>query len=132
MITTADIAVALGRTTPDAGSTDALQWEMWINQALFLLRFGDGEHVGLGDLAALDQEALDYVVLQAVVAHAKRPDAARQVTVSVDDASTSRTFETSEGFVAIVNRWWDMLSPSVNNSGAFSVRPGFVADGPCW
>lgn len=129
----ADVATDLGRSTsPQPGSVEFEQFTMWINEAMLLLRVGDGAHAGLGNLSLLDQETLDYVVRKAVVAHARRPDNATQVSVSVDDASSSRSYSTSKGQVVIDGWMWDMLSPTAAPDGAFSVRPSFQPDRPAW
>ena len=112
-----DIAVALGRTRPDAGSLESLQWEMWISDALMLIS------ARLGDIGELDQDILDYVVREAVVSHVRKPDDATQVEIAVDDARSSRTYRTSKGRVTIIDEWWDLLKPTDSVSGAFSIRP---------
>ena len=126
MITTVEVAVALGRNQPEVGSAERLQWDMWIGDARFLI----GNR--LGDLDLLDQEALDYVVREAVVAMVRRPDDATQVDISVDDGRVSKIYQSSQGKVFIRQEWWDLLSPSGSGSGAFSVRPGFTSDRVCW
>ena len=122
MIDHRDIATALGRDTPSASSPQAAQWDMWIADALLLIRHR------LGDPALLDQEALDYVVREAVVAMVRRPDDATTVDVSVDDGRVLRTYSTSPGKVFIRPEWWDMLSPLRLATGAYSIRPRFEAD----
>lgn len=112
-----DIAVELGRTAPATSEPAYAQWEQWIADALMLIA------ARLGDLAQLDQGHLDYVVRQAVVAHIRRPDSATQVSISVDDASTQRTYRSSKGRVEILDEWWDLLSPPNRSSGAWSIRP---------
>lgn len=112
-----DIAVALGRTTPDTGSPEYAQWEMWIADARMLIE------ARLGDLDALDQNKLDYVVREAVVAHVRKPDDATQVEIAIDDARSSRTYSSSRGRVTILDEWWDLLSPTDSTAGAFSIRP---------
>lgn len=129
-VTPADIATALRRSTPD-DATEA-QWAMWIDDAEMLLSLGDGRHQGLGDLSALDQAKLDYVVRQAVLALARRPDDATRVDVQVDGMSTSRTYASGKGEVTISDVWWDLLSPSLNDSGAFSVEPYGQPDYGCY
>lgn len=109
------IAVALGRTAPDSDSTEFAQWSMWIEDALMLVE------ARLGDPAALDQAKLDYVVREAVAAHVRHPDDATQVTVSVDDASSSRQYRTSYGRVRILDEWWNLLSPEQSRGRAFSL-----------
>lgn len=125
----AQIAVAVGRPTPAPGSTDDLQWRMWIEDALLEISAGPTgtSHI---DLATFDQDRLDRVVRDAVAAKVKRPDDATQVTVAVDDASTSRTYSSSTGAIFIRPEWWRFLG-LVAESNAFSVRPAFVPDGPC-
>ena len=116
-VTPDDIAVALGRTTPDFESTEYAQWEMWTGDALMLIS------ARLGDLDELDQDKLDYVVREAVVSHIRKPDDATQVEIAVDDARSSRTYRTSKGRVTIIDDWWDLLSPSDSTAGAFSITP---------
>lgn len=114
-VTPADIAVALGRTTPV--DPELSQWALWISDARMLIE------ARLGDLDELDQAKLDYVVREAVVAQIKRPDDATTVAVHVDDASASRTYRSSAGRVTIRDEWWDLLSPTDSKAGAFSIRP---------
>jgi|SRR5690606_23360622 len=115
-VTPETIAVALGRTAPEPDSPEWAQWVMWIDDAAMLVE------ARLGDLGDLDQAKLNYVIREAVVAHVRKPDDATQVTVSVDDASSSRTYRSSKGRVTILDEWWDLLSPK-NADGAFSIRP---------
>lgn len=115
-VTPDDIAVELGRTAPAAGSVEYAQWDRWIDDALLLIE------ARLGDPAGLDQTRLDYVVRQAVAMHVRRPDDATQVSVSVDDGSTSRMYRSSKGRVVILDEWWDLLGTD-NKAGAFSVIP---------
>lgn len=85
---------------------------MWIDDALLLIG------ARLGDIAELDQAKLDYVVREAVVQHIRHPDDATQVSVSVDDATSSRTYRSGRGRVTILDEWWDLLAP-VEQGGAF-------------
>lgn len=112
-----DIAVELGRTAPDPTSAEYAQWELWIADARMLIS------ARLGDLTALDQGRLDYVVRQAVTAHVRRPDDATQVAIAVDDGNVSRTYRSSKGRVEIIDEWWALLSPPNTNGRAFSVGP---------
>lgn len=116
-VTPETIAVALGRIAPADGSPEFEQWEMWIGDALMLI------HARLGDLNALDQEKLDYVVREAVVAQVKRPDDATSVDVRVDDGGVRKDYRTGSGRVAIRDEWWDLLSPTDSKAGAFSIIP---------
>jgi hypothetical protein len=114
-VTPAMIAVALGRTAPTDPSVEFDQWSMWIEDALLLIE------ARLGDPAELDQARLDFVVREAVVAHVRNPDSATQVTTSVDDASSSRTYRSSAGRISILDAWWDLLSPTHTKGKAFEV-----------
>lgn len=106
------IQVALGRAT--FSSAEADQWQMWIDDALLLI------DARLGDVAELDQAKLDYVVREAVVAHIRHPDDATQVSVSIDDATSSRTYRSGRGRVTIIDEWWALLSPA-DDGAAFVI-----------
>lgn len=110
------LAVALGQTAPEPGSVTAQQWQMWIDDAVMLI---DARQASLGAVAP-DQAKLDYVVREAVAAHIKRPDDATQVTIAVDDGSSSRSYKTGKGRVTILDEWWALLG-LVETSGAFAV-----------
>jgi hypothetical protein len=112
-----DIAVALGRTAPEDGTVEWNQWRLWISDAMLLIG------AKLGDPMNLDQAKLNYVVREAVVAHIRRPDDATQISVSVDDGSTSRTYRSAKGRIVILDEWWALLSPSKTSTRAFSLRP---------
>ena len=121
----ADIAVALGRPTPDLESAEDQQWAMWISDARMLIAarlVGEGDSQ-VASLDELDQDKLDYVVREAVKAQVQRPDDATSVDIRLDDGSVSRTYRTSAGRVTIRDEWWDLLSPTASASGAFSIRP---------
>lgn len=115
-VTVDKIAVALGRAAPEPGSVTEQQWEMWIDDAEMLI---DTRRTELG-AAEPDAAKLDYVVREAVVAHIKKPDDATQVTISVDDAATSRSYRSGKGRVTILDEWWALLG-LVQNTGAYSV-----------
>lgn len=124
-VTPDDIAVALGRTAPSVGSPEYQQWEMWISDARMLIAArlvgtGSGQVPSLDDL---DQDKLDYVVREAVVAQVRRPDDATSVDVRVDDGAVSKTYRSSAGRVTIIDAWWALLLPPTSTSGAFSIRP---------
>lgn len=111
-VTAEKVGLALGREP--YSSVEAAQWELWIEDARLIIEDR------LGDLDLLDQAKLDYVVRSAVVEHVRNPDNATEVTVSVDDASSSRKYRSSRGRVTILDEWWAMLSPK-QSYGAFSV-----------
>jgi hypothetical protein len=110
------LAVALGQAAPESGSVTVQQWEMWIEDADMLI---EARRVTLG-VDEPDQAKLDYVVREAVVAHIKRPDDSTQVTIAVDDGSSSKTYKSAKGRVVILDEWWVLLG-LVETSGAFSI-----------
>lgn len=109
------LAVALGQATPTPGSITEQQWTMWLYDAEMLI---EDRRVKLG--VQVDQAKLDYVIREAVVAHIKRPDDATQVTIAVDDGSSSRSYQSGKGRVTILDEWWELLGLT-EASGAFSV-----------
>lgn len=118
MVEIGDIAVELGRPAPEPNSIESEQWTRWIAQALLLIR------TRFGTLDGIDTDVLDYVVTQAVVAHVRRPDDSTQVSTSVDDASVSRTYQSSAGRVVILPEWWALLSDARgtgSGAGAFAI-----------
>ena len=126
-VTPNDVAVELGRPTPDAGSVEFAQWTRWIARARMLIE------ARLGDLTLLDQGVLDEVVLLAVAAHAKNPDSATQVDVRIDDAATSRRYTSSSGAIDILDEWWGWLDPQlVDSSGVGSTQMFGEPDVPAY
>ena len=117
-VTPAVIATALGVAAPDPSSPKFAQWSMWIDDANMLI---NARKVSLAVTADLDPTVLDFVVREAVVAQAQRPDDATQVSVSVDDGSVSRTYRSGRGRVTILDEWWTLLGLTSPNGGAFSV-----------
>lgn len=126
-VTPDTIAIALGRTAPSDGSPEYAQWEMWISDALMLITARlVGTRTGqVGSLDDLNQDTLEYVVREAVVAQVRRPDDATQVEVRVDDGAVGKTYRTGSGRVTIRDEWWDLLVPSDSTSGAFSISIGY-------
>lgn len=116
-VTPETIAVALGRTA-ELSVPEYVQWEMWISDAKMLI---DARKTALGILTTLDVTKLDYVVREAVVAHVRRPDDATQVTVAIQDASTSRTYQSSKGRIVILDEWWTLLGLTAPTGGAWSI-----------
>jgi hypothetical protein len=115
-VTPDNIAVALGVAAPDPDSTTYAQWEMWISDAEMLI---ETRRLTLG-VDPIDEAKVDYVVREAVVAQVKRPDDATQVTWSIDDGSTSKTYRSGSGRVTILDEWWILLGLT-DPSGAFSI-----------
>lgn len=118
-VTPDKIAVALGQAAPAEGSALWDQWQMWIDDAEMLIR---SQAARLGTLVeGIDRAVYDYVVREAVVAHVKRPDDATQVTVSIDDGSSSRSYQSGKGRVTILDEWWELLGLVDGTDVAFSI-----------
>lgn len=116
--TVSDIETALGRTLT---STEQEQAAQWISDALMLIG------ARLGDVALLDQDRLDYVVREAVVARFRNPEGFQ--SESIDDYTYRHGAETRR--VTILDEWWNLLTPTVEG-GVFSVRPTFESDSPTY
>lgn len=114
-VTIGDVATALGREEPPAVGVEARQWSMWLEDARMLIR------ARLGDLEALDQTALDYVVREAVTAQVRRPDDATSVEVAIDDGRVARRYSSGPGRVHIRDEWWTLLDPSGSSQSAFAI-----------
>jgi hypothetical protein len=110
------IAVALGQAAPTPDSLQAQQWQMWVDDAELLIELRAQEL----QKPMPDEAKLDYVVRQAVVAQIKKPDDATQVTISVDDGSSSKTYQSAKGRVTIIDEWWALLGLVTVNTGAYS------------
>jgi len=115
-VTPENIAVALGVAAPEPDSIQWQQWSLWIDDAEMLIELRR-EKLGAADI---DDVKLAYVVREAVVAHVKRPDDATQVTVSVDDGSSSRSYRSGKGRVVILDEWWSLLGLT-EPDGAFTL-----------
>ena len=122
-VTPAIIAVELGRTAPESGSALEEQWAMWIADATRAIeRRAELLSITFDSLVTDD---VDYVVRQAVAAHVRRPDDATQVTISVDDGSTSKTYSSGSGRVGILEDWWALLGLTIaTDRAAYSVPLG--------
>ncbi|WP_336698187.1 hypothetical protein [Curtobacterium sp. USHLN213] len=112
------VAVALGVTAPDPDSVTAKQWQLWLDDAYMLI---ESRRTAMSPAPDVDEAKIDYVVREAVVAQVKRPDDATQVTISVDDASSSKTYQSSKGRVTIVDDWWVFLGLTEPNGGAYAI-----------
>jgi hypothetical protein len=116
-VTPETIATALGRTVVST-TPEYEQWAMWIGDAEMLIQARKTE---LGIVPELDAPKYDYVVREAVVNHVRRPDDATQVTISIQDASTSRAYTSGKGRVVILDEWWVLLGLTSPAGGAFSI-----------
>jgi hypothetical protein len=117
-VTPSKIAVALGQAAPESGSITEQQWEMWLDDAAMLI---ETRRLEVAPDLVIGEAKLDYVIRESVVAHIKKPDDATQVTISVDDASSSRSYQSGKGRVTILDEWWALLGLVEKTSGAFSV-----------
>ena len=115
-VTIYNIATALGVAPPSEDPILTEQWEMWISDAEMLI---ETRRLTLG-VDPISEAKLDYVVREAVVAQVKRPDDTTQLTISVDDGSTSKTYRSGKGRVSILDEWWTLLGLT-DPSGAFSI-----------
>jgi hypothetical protein len=115
-VTPENIAVALGVTAPEEDSPTWQQWELWIGDAYMLI----AARVELLDVEEPDPAKVDYVVREAVVSHVQHPEDSTQVTVSIDDGSTSKSYKSGKGRVNILDEWWVLLGLTPAE-GAFSI-----------
>ncbi|MDN7120300.1 hypothetical protein INN71_02725 [Nocardioides sp. ChNu-153] len=129
-VTPTDVAENLGRPAPDQNSPLYKQWDRWITAVLLVIKNR------LGPTEQLDQDTLDYVVLETVSERAAV--ALRQgqtsTTVTVDDGTVTNRWENStdtRGF-DFDDRWWGwaLLLPRTSQEG-FSTRPTFAPDRRC-
>lgn len=117
-VTPNTIAVALGVTAPDSGSIQYQQWDLWISDAEMLID-NRADQLGLS-IEDIDAAKLDYVIREAVVAQVRKPDDATQVSVTVDDATTMKSYRSGRGRVTIQDEWWLLLGLT-DPSGAFAI-----------
>lgn len=117
-VTPATIAVALGVAAPESGSIQEQQWDLWIDDATMLIELR-AEQVGVL-FSSIDQVKVDYVVREAVVSQVKKPDDATQVSITVDDGTSSRSYRSGKGRVNILDEWWTLLGLT-DPSGAFAI-----------
>jgi hypothetical protein len=112
------VAIALGQVAPEPASVTEQQWQMWIYDAEMLV---EARRLDLGVTDPIDAAKFEYVVREAVVAHIKKPDDATQVTIAVDDGSTSRSYQSGKGRVTILDEWWALLGLVPKSAGAYSI-----------
>lgn len=116
-VTPENIAVSLGVAAPEPDSLTDKQWLQWIDDANMLIDLRV-EKMGATEPSEIVR---DYVVRESVVAHVRKPDDATQVTVAVDDGSTSKTYASGKGRPSITDDWWEMLGLAEKSTGAFSI-----------
>lgn len=111
------IAVPLGVTAPESDSLTWKQWELWIADAYMLIE----DRREKLDADPISEAKLDYVVREAVVAHVRKPDDSTQVSITVDDGTTSKSYQSGKGRVTIVDEWWTLLGLVEPDGGAFAI-----------
>ncbi len=107
-----DVLTSLGRAA--TSSDETAQIDLWLNDAEMQIR------LRLGDVALLDQDALQFVEREAVVLKARNPDGKQ--SEGIDDYRYSLNGDSARGQVVILDEWWDLLTPDGSNA-AFSITP---------
>ena len=107
-----DVATNLGRPLTQAEEAQAAQWIGWAESTI---------QRRLGDLGALDPDALNMVIVEAVSRRLRMPEPVTQVSMSVDDGNVNKTYQKATGLIDILPEWWAALGWV--ESGAFSVTP---------
>ena len=107
-----DVATNLGRPLTQAEEAQAAQWIGWAESTI---------QRRLGNLAQLDPDTLNMVIVEAVSRRLRMPEPVSQVSVSVDDANINKTYQKATGLIDILPEWWAALGWV--ESGAFSVTP---------
>ena len=110
--TTADVATNVGRVLTPAEAAQSTLWIAWAESTI---------ERRMGDLSALDPDTLSMVIVEAVSRRLRMPDPVAQVSVSVDDATVSKTYQKSSGLIEILPEWWAALGWVA--AGAFTVTP---------
>ena len=108
----ADVEANVGRSLTAAETAQVAKWIEWAEAAI-LRR--------MGDLALLDSMTVNMVITEAVTRRLRMPEPVSQVSVTVDDATVSRSYARSSGLVEILPEWWAALG--WHEGGAFSVTP---------
>ena len=110
--TASDVATSLGRSLSTAEEAQVAQWIGWAESTI---------QRRLGDLAQLDPDTLNMVIVEAVSRRLRMPEPVTQVSVSVDDANVNKTYSKATGLIDILPEWWAALGWV--ESGAFTVTP---------
>lgn len=119
-----DVAIALGRPISEIAEQDQIEW--WLNGVELFIA------ARLGDVAALDQDVVMYVEVEAVAAKANRAGRTESsVSVAVDDGTVTRRYENAVTASDITDEWWNLLDPN-SNTGTASIRPSFETDAVWW
>lgn len=109
----ADVATNLGR---ELTTSETLQAELWIGWA-------EATIAKRKPINELDAATVQMVVTEAVSRRLRSPEAVSQMSVTVDDATVSRSFQRSTGLIEILPEWWAALGLGAEAGGAFTVTP---------
>jgi hypothetical protein len=120
-VTYQDVAINLGR--PISDPLEQAQVTQWIAACETVIR------ARLGDLAALDQDVLDLVVLESVTLRVQNPKSFQ--SESIDDYSYRLPSSIATAAHWITDDMWRLLDPDAGG-GAFSARPSSTADCTQW
>lgn len=116
-VTAGHVEDNIGRPLSAAENVQAATWIGWA-EATIAAR--------MGSLDRLNADILDMVIIEAVTARLRSPEAVTQVDVTVDDGSISKRYARSSGLIEILPEQWEALGWS-GSAGAFSITPYFVA-----
>lgn len=112
------VATALGRPTTDFTPDQLAQMTWWLSGIELLIKNR------LGEVGALDQDAVTYVEVEAVaekVRYLTRNE--ESITVTADDGSVTRRYRNVPVTDSdITSDWWALLLPGPEQ-GAFTIRP---------
>jgi hypothetical protein len=118
-VTFEDVAVALGR--PLSEPDEIRQVEHWLTGVELAIS------QRLGDVSLLDQAALTYVEAEAVAALVRNSGTPESsITVSVDDGSVTRRFDSSDYDEVITDAWWTLLGAKPPKAVSMSVTSGYL------
>ena len=114
--TYSDVETALGRPgSLTRAQQDQVTW--WLGGIELLIRNR------FGAIEVLDSEAVRYVEAEAAAEKARRAGQSEtSITVSVDDGTVTRRWESPVSASDITEEWWDLLAPK-RASSAYSTRP---------
>ena len=116
--TASDVATTLGRSLSTAEAAQAAQWIGWAESTI---------QRRLGDLAQLDPDTLNMVIVEAVSRRLRMPEPVTQVSVSVDDGNVNKTYQKATGLIDIQPEWWAALG-WVDAPSMVTFRPLFDPD----
>lgn len=117
-----DVAVALGRSLTPEEVAQASWWLTGIER--FIVR-------RLGPVAALVADDVRYVEAEAVAEKIRRgPSRESSITVSVDDGSVTRRYDSSASASDITDEWWALLTPATWSGTAYTIAVSSPLDLP--